>query len=147
MPPITYIVNVEAAIYRDDRYLLIVRSSEETQDPGVLSLPGGKVDIVGSVDAILEDTIRREVREEVSVEIEPGLVYVESKTFLMDTGYPVVDMVFLCRYKSGEPQIRDPHEIESIHWMTAKEVLDLPDAPQWTRQSIILAEEIRSKGG
>ncbi len=147
MPPVTYIVNVEAAIYRGDKYLLIVRGSEETQSPGELALPGGKVDIVGALDAILEETLRREVREEVSVEIEPGLQYVESKTFLLDTGYPVVDIVFLCRYKSGEPLIRDSHEVESIHWMTAQEVSEKPDAPEWTRQSIRLAEEMRPKEG
>jgi 8-oxo-dGTP diphosphatase len=146
MPPVTYIVNVEAAIYRDDKYLMIMRGSEEMQSPGTLALPGGKVDIVGTLNAILEETLQREVREEVNVEIEPGLKYVESKTFLMDTGYPVVDIVFLCRYKSGEPYIRDPHEVESIHWMTAQEILEQPDAPDWTRQSIRLAEELRPKG-
>jgi 8-oxo-dGTP diphosphatase len=146
MPPVTYIVNVEAAIYRGDKFLVIVRGVEEFQSPGALALPGGKVDIVGALDAILEETLRREVREEVSVEIEPGLQYVESKTFLLDTGYPVVDIVFLCRYKGGEPQIRDPHEVQSIHWMSAQEILNLPDAPEWTRRSISLAEELRPKG-
>jgi 8-oxo-dGTP diphosphatase len=143
MPPVTYIVNVEAAIYHHDKYLMIVRGQEESESPGVLSLPGGKVDIVGTLDSILEDTLAREVREEVGVEIEPGLRYVESKTFLLTTGYPVVDIVFLCRYKSGEPEIRDRHEVNSIHWMTAQEILDLPDAPDWTRRSILRAEEMR----
>jgi 8-oxo-dGTP diphosphatase len=145
MPPVTYIVNVEAAIYREDKYLMIVRGSEEAQSPGELGLPGGKVDIVGSLDSILEETLQREVREEVSIEIEPGLRYVESKTYLMDTGYPVVDIVFLCRFRSGEPQIRDPHEVESIHWMTAQEILEQAEATEWTRQSIRQAEELRSK--
>lgn len=143
MPPVTYIVNVEAAIYQGDKYLMIVRGRGETESPGELALPGGKVDIVGTLDRILEETLQREVREEVNVEIEPGLHYVESKTFLMNTGYPVVDIVFLCRYKSGEPEIRDAQEVESIRWMTAQEILDLPEAPDWTRQSIRLAEELR----
>jgi 8-oxo-dGTP diphosphatase len=147
MPPVTYIVNLEAAIYREDKFLMIVRGSEETQSHGEIGLPGGKVDIVGTLDAILEETIQREVREEVNIEIEAGLQYVESKTFLLDSGYPVVEIVFLCRYKSGEAQIRDPHEVASIYWMTASEILDLPDAPEWTRQSIRLAEEIRQKEG
>jgi 8-oxo-dGTP diphosphatase len=143
MPPVTYIVNVEAAIYHHDKYLMIVRGQEESESPGVLAMPGGKVDIVGTLASILEETLAREVREEVGVEIEHGLRYLESKTFLLATGYPVVDIVFLCRYKSGEPEIRDRREVDSIHWMTAQEILDLPDAPDWTRHSILRAEELR----
>jgi hypothetical protein len=39
-----YIVNVEGAIYLEDRYLLIVRGPGEDHAAGALSLVGGKVD-------------------------------------------------------------------------------------------------------
>src|SRR5262245_13007556 len=103
-----YIVNVEAAIVKDGRYLIIVRGERETHAAGALSMVGGKVEAAGSVKGILEVSLRREIAEEVGVEVADELEYVESKSFVADDGDPVVDIVFLCRYRSGEPTSRDP---------------------------------------
>ena len=48
-----YTVNVEGAIVKDGRYLMIVRGEEEYA-PGGLSFPGGKVEGAGNLDDILE---------------------------------------------------------------------------------------------
>ena len=37
-----YIVNVEAAIYKGNRWLIIRRSDKEDHAPGLLSLVGGR---------------------------------------------------------------------------------------------------------
>jgi NADH pyrophosphatase NudC (nudix superfamily) len=92
---------------------------------------------------ILEETLIREIREEVGIEVYRDMSYVESKLFLTDNGQPVVDVVFLCRYLSGTPTIGDPGEVSSIQWLTIEEVLDYPKLPQWVRQSIQLAEQQR----
>ena len=148
MNPIWYIVNVEGVVVRssDGRYLMIVRGAGESYLPGVLTLPGGKVEDAGSEDGILEDTLRREIREEVGVEVHDDMVYVESKSFVAE-GDPVVDVVFLCRYHSGEAAVGDPDEVASVHWMTADEILRHPKTPPWTRQSIELAEKKRVAKG
>lgn len=138
-----YIVNVEAAVVRDGRYLMIVRSEQESHAPGTLSVPGGKVEGAGIVNNILEETARREVREEVGIEIEDELIYVESKSFVTDDGDPVVDIVFLCRYRSGEATAIDAAEVAGLSWMTAAEVAAHPKTPPWIRQSIDLAEQRR----
>lgn len=138
-----YIVNVEAAILKDDRYLMIIRGEQDSHAPGVLAMPGGKVENAGNAEDILEETLRREIDEEVGIEVQPDMVYVESKAFTADDGDPVVDVVFLCRYKSGTPTIGDPGEVAAIHWMTAKEIDKHPKTPPWTRQSIELAEKKR----
>ncbi len=65
-----FIVNTEAAIYREGRYLLCRRSEKEEHAPGGLALIGGKVEMEGVTSDILERTIAREVEEEVGLVIE-----------------------------------------------------------------------------
>jgi 8-oxo-dGTP diphosphatase len=135
-----YIVNVEGIVWHQGRYLMITRGAEETQDPLALSMPGGKVEVQGNLQDVLEETIRREIQEETGIEIGAEFHYLESKSFVMNSGSLVVDIVFLCSYKSGELRISDPHEVEDIQWMTAEEIFEHPGAAQWTCQSIRKAE-------
>lgn len=138
-----YIINVEGFIVDGERYLMIMRSEQEEHAPGVLSVPGGKVDITGFESAILESTLRREIHEEVGVEINDQMDYVESSLFMTEAGEPVVDVVFLCRYRSGTPTISDPAEVGAIQWMTVAEVLSHPKCAPWTRTSIQNVEALR----
>ena len=148
MDSIWYMVNVEGVIVRstDGCYLMVIRGEGESYLPGALTLPGGKVEDAGIEDNIFRETLRREIREEVGVEVHDEMIYVESKSFVAD-GDPVVDVVFLCRYHSGEAVVGDPDEVAAVHWMTAEEVLRHPKTPTWTRQSIELAEVRRIAQG
>src|SRR6185312_6767373 len=92
----TYVVNVEAAIFHGDKWLMILRSAEEAHAAGTLSFVGGKVERAGITDNILEDTLRREIAEEVGVTVDQTMRYVESKSFIAADGLPVIDIVFLC---------------------------------------------------
>jgi 8-oxo-dGTP diphosphatase len=149
MDPIWYIVNVEGAVVRseDGRYLMVVRGEQESHAPGALAFPGGKVENAGVMGNVLEETLRREIEEEVGIQVHPDMVYLESNSFITDDGDPVVDVVFLCRYKSGEPIVGDPDEVAAVRWMMADEILDRPETPPWMRQSIELAERKRMAKG
>jgi len=94
-----YIVNVEGAVVKDGQYLMVVRGEQEYA-PGGLNFPGGKVEGVTNLDDVLEETLRREIAEEVGLEIHDEMAYVRSSAFVAE-GDPVVDVVFLCRYKAG----------------------------------------------
>jgi 8-oxo-dGTP diphosphatase len=144
-----YIVNVEGAIVRPDdgRYLMVIRGEQESHAPGVLTFIGGKVEDAGIADNVLEETLRREIREEAGVEVFDEMAYVESKAFFADDGDPVVDVVFLCRYRSGRPTVGDPGEVAAVCWMTLEEILGHPKTPPWTRHSIQLAEDRRLAKG
>jgi len=142
-----YIVNVEGAIVRDGRYLMIVRGEREAQAPGTLSLPGGKVEVDGGAVEVLEETLRREIAEEVGVAVEPTLAYIDSIAFVTDYGAPVVDVAFLCRHATGEPVALDPDEVAAVRWLTAAEVAASPQAPPWTRRTIERAEAARLRLG
>ncbi|MEX2373658.1 MAG: NUDIX domain-containing protein, partial [Dehalococcoidia bacterium] len=65
----TFIVNIEAFVWHDGRYLMIVRGASEEIAPNTLTPPGGKVEAADGEPDILEATLRREVREEAGVEV------------------------------------------------------------------------------
>ncbi len=137
-----FIVNVEGAVRRGERYLLTMRSEHEANAPGTLSLPGGKVEFSDAEQSTLEHTLKRELIEETGVEVS-NLVYLDSKWFRADNGDPVVDVVFLCEYAGGEARVGDPDEIAEVLWLTAAEVAAHPKAPPWTRESVQKAERFR----
>ena len=140
-----YIVNVEGAIVKDGQYLMIVRSEDEYA-PGGLNFPGGKVEGAGDADDVLEETLRREIAEEVALEVQAEMAYIRSSAFVAE-GDPVVDVVFLCPYKAGTAVAADPSEVAAVHWMTAAEAIAHPETPPWTRLSLELAEKVRLQRG
>ena len=140
-----YIVNVEGAIFKDGQYLMIVRGEEEYA-PGGLNLPGGKVEGGSNGDDVLEETLRREIAEEVGLEIHDEMAYVRSSAFIAE-GDPVVDVVFLCRYKSGTATAADPDEVAAVRWMALAEAIAHPETPPCARLSLELAEKVRLEKG
>lgn len=153
-PSLTYVVNVEAFVWDgtpppEGRYLMMVRGVSEEMTPGALTPPGGKLEATGGEQDILEATLRREVLEEVGVEVVDP-VYVESHAFEGQfDGRPivVVDLVFLCRYASGEPRAQDPEEVAGIEWLTADALRSDPRALPFTLASLDRVEEVRRERG
>ena len=137
-----FIVNVEGAILRGERYLMILRGEEESHAAGTLSMPGGKVELDEIGNDALEVALRREIKEEVGLEVS-NIRYLESKSFVADDGEPVVDIVFFCSCKEGGAVVGDPEEVAKVYWLSAQEVYDHPQTPPRIRQSIEKAEEVR----
>jgi 8-oxo-dGTP diphosphatase len=142
-----FIVNVEAAVHREGKWLIGKRSSQESHAGGLLALIGGKAEREGHSQNILERTVKREVLEETGVKIKDGMEYVCSSSFITDDGYHVIDIVFLCEYESGEASPVCPDENEEVMWMSTIEILEQPDAPIWLTQSITAAEDLLRKKG
>ncbi|BFH16266.1 hypothetical protein J6TS7_64370 [Paenibacillus dendritiformis] len=101
-----FIVNVEAAIYREGKWLIIERSQQEEHAGGTLAFVGGKAEREGTVPGILEKTIAREVMEEVGLALTGTPRYVNRSSFVTERGEAVVDIVFLCEAEPREPRIR-----------------------------------------
>jgi 8-oxo-dGTP pyrophosphatase MutT (NUDIX family) len=141
-----YIVNVEGAVLHEGRYLMIVRGAEESHAAGTLALVGGKVETAENQEDVLETTLRREIWEEVGI-VVGEIAYVQSTHFIADDGDQVIDIVFLCQYEYGEPVIDNPGEVAEFLWLTAKEILKHPKAPEWTRNSIKRVEAVRRQLG
>ncbi|MCM3749275.1 NUDIX domain-containing protein [Paenibacillus pasadenensis] len=131
-----FIVNVEGAICRDDKWLVITRSTKEEHAGGTLSLVGGKVEVEGNALEILERTVKREFYEEVGIEINDAVNLVYSSSFVTNDGCNVINMVFLCDYDRGTAHPKSPDEVEAVHWMTYDEIMNHPKSPPWTKESI-----------
>jgi 8-oxo-dGTP diphosphatase len=139
-----FIVNVEGAIFKDDQWLIIERSKKEEHAGGLLALVGGKVDQEGNSTDILERTVKREIYEEVNIKVKEHLKYIHSTSFVADSGEHVVDIVFLCEYESGTAFPKSPDEVEAVNWMTAQQVFEHPNAPDYLKESIRRAEYMKS---
>jgi 8-oxo-dGTP diphosphatase len=138
-----YAVNVDAAIVRGGEYLLIVRSEDEEHAAGAYGLPGGTVEAERSDGGVLEDALRREVREEVGLTVT-DLEYVESTAFVADTGERCINVVFLCRHESGEARVADEEKVEAVEWLTVEGVTRDDAIQPWTRRNVEKAEEVRT---
>ena len=140
-----YIINVEGAIYNKDKWLVIKRSEKEEHAPGEIAFVGGKVEGFRFTENILEENLKREIMEEVGVEIEENLHYVNSSSFVTDKGECVVDIVFLCKFKSGNPYCREKDEVEQVYWISKEEIFKNSNLTPWFRRNIDMADDLRRK--
>lgn len=144
---LVFIVNVEGAVFKEEKWLIIKRNEKEEHAGGTLSLVGGKVDIEGIEFDILERTVRREIFEEVGIKIKSNLQFVYSSSFVLDNGKNVINVVFLCEYENGAAYSKSPEEVEEIYWMTLEDILNHPLTPTWTKESVRRAEQQRNSMG
>ncbi len=144
MDTIRNVINVVGAIYKDDKWLMIKRSEKEEYAPGIIAMVGGKVETKGEEYNILESTLRREVMEEVGIEINENMTYVGSVGFISKKWGPVVDVIFFCKHEKGEPYPASPSEVAEVYWMTTEEILDNAQIPKWVKSCIIKSDRLRA---
>jgi 8-oxo-dGTP diphosphatase len=143
-----FVVNVEVFLHRGDRWLLIRRSEWEKHAPGTLCGVGGKVDAVlidgGLGAAVLEATARREVAEEIGVDLTGSqLSYVDSAAFVTDDGDPVINVVFVTPLPAtAEPFAASPSEVAEIVWLSLADAEADSGCPQWTVRSLRKATSV-----
>jgi 8-oxo-dGTP pyrophosphatase MutT (NUDIX family) len=139
LDPFLFVVNVEVYLRRGDRCLLIRRGEGMANAAGLLAGVGGKAEVGdGHRDDILEETARREVAEEIGVDLTGvPLSYVESVFFLAGSGRPVINVVFTGELPAGaQPRIVSPEEVAEVLWITAAEAAEHPKCPVWTAKSL-----------
>lgn len=135
-----FVLNVEGAVRREGKWLVIERSTKEEHAGGLLSLVGGTVENEGFSKGLLERTLKRELFEEVGITIKDEVKYVRNTSFVLPDGREVIDLVFYCEISAGEPYPKSKDEVEAVYWMTAAEIFAHPKAPIWLRESIEEAE-------
>jgi len=121
-----------AIIYKDGKFLIVRRSLFKKVFPGKWTVPGGGLEIDDYVDTppttadgqwyfALETSLRREVREEVGIEM--GKVnYLLDLAFIRPDNIPVVTLSFYVPWESGEVKL-NPENIEYA-WVLAGEAKD-----------------------
>lgn len=140
-----FVVNVEAAVWREEAYLLATRADAEDHAAGQRALVGGTVDAAPAPEEPLERTVERELREEVGVEVA-DLVYVTSGAFESDGGEAVVNVVFLAQWADGEAHPREPEEVAAVEWIPVGD-LERINLPPWTRAYLEAADRRRERLG
>jgi ADP-ribose pyrophosphatase YjhB (NUDIX family) len=112
---------VSAVIIRDGEFLIVRRARPPMQ--GLYTLPGGGLEAGES----LFDAVRREVREETSLTIEPvGLAGAREVMGRDDTGRVqrhFVILAFAARWVAGEPHLND--ELAEARWIRPSGLKDL----------------------
>lgn len=113
-----HVIYVDAWIKKGDRYLLAKRSSKDDQSAGKWAAPGGKVEMELE-NFIVENSLKRELREEVGVEVE-NFRFLNSRSFIRSSGHHVVCLSFMVDYVSGEAApLEDQDE---VRWVTMEEM-------------------------
>jgi 8-oxo-dGTP diphosphatase len=112
---------VSAAIVRDDRLLVVRRSTPPAQ--GVYTLPGGVVE----VGETLTQAVAREVLEETGLTIEPVALAGYREAIVRDGDDRIerhfVILCFAARWQGGEPVLNE--ELSEAHWLRPDELIGL----------------------
>lgn len=120
-----HVVAVFAWIQQGDKFLLARRNSDDPQAGGLWALVGGKVDNELG-DKVIEETLKREILEEVGIEIEDQIQFLTSQAFVRASGHHVVSLIFRAIYRSGEAKPLDGQE--EVVWMAYSEIAELLEA-------------------
>lgn len=112
---------VSAAILRGGKVLIVRRARKPAL--GVYTLPGGVVE----AGETLEEAVRREVREETALDIEPVTLSGHREVVIRDaqgrTERHFVILCFAARWLSGEPQLND--ELDEARWIDPADLAGL----------------------
>jgi len=110
-------VMVDAVVIENEKLLLVTRKKDPFK--GFLTFPGGKVDEGEKV----EDAVKRELREETSLDIEPtDILGVYSDPSRDPRGHRI-SVAFIARVISGEA--KPSSDAESIEWLSVNEIKEL----------------------
>jgi 8-oxo-dGTP diphosphatase len=117
VPPPRPQIAVSAAIFRDDKVLLVRRARAPSM--GVYSLPGGKVEFGETLHA----AVLREVDEETGLKIEILGLAGWREVLPAAAGRHFVIMSFAARWIGQEPHLND--ELDDFKWLAPDALGDL----------------------
>lgn len=96
-----HIVAVTGIVEKNGRFLIIKRRKDEIAYPGMWTVPGGKVEAPDDC----KTTLKREIKEEVGIEVENNFVFLRDYEFTRPDNYHVIGLTFGCKYKSGKVKL------------------------------------------
>jgi ADP-ribose pyrophosphatase YjhB (NUDIX family) len=129
-----HIVAVKAWIEKNNKFLLAKRGLHELHKPNTWSLPGGKVENETEEPNILQKTLKREIKEEVGIDVTDDIELVYNNSFIRTDGAHVVMLTFLCHYKSGEAEpIEDTSKVK---WLSIEELKKFKEAEDFLKREI-----------
>ena len=128
-----YAVTVCVLIQRGDTWLLVVRAPTVGYAPNKIGMIGGHVEVINPIADILEMTARREVAEEVGLDLSAArLTYLESEFFVTDGGERQITVTFTAFAPPvAEPFVNAPDELTEVGWWTLGDLEADVRCPSW----------------
>ncbi len=127
-------VVITAIVVKEEKFLITRRSVLKKRFPGMWTVPGGKLEPKDYVDLpkdsehywynVLEIALRREVREEVGLEIG-DIEYVTSLATVHADGTPSLVISAMADYRSGEVRLEEG-ETDAFAWVSLEEAKNYP---------------------
>lgn len=112
-------VNVSTIIFNHKGQVLLgKRSMDEDVYPGLWCIPGGKIDVEPCEDGIIENNLKREVKEEMGIEIEP--IFYLTSNCLVNGDEAKLYLIFVSEHVSGNPLALDG--TEEVRWFNFEEL-------------------------
>lgn len=135
LDPRLHFVVATGIVEKDGKFLIAKRAPHEKAFPNRWTVPGGKLvlseyehlprgyhgrDTTGDPQwyNVVEWVLRKEIREEVGLEIEKPQ-YLTDLVFVRPDGYPVVTLSYWAKHKSGEVALCK--DLTEYAWVTAEE--------------------------
>ena len=134
------IINVvECAIEFNNRFLIIERPIG-VHAGGLLAFPGGKVEEQDAKEGedLLINAVKREVLEEVGIELKEKISYITSSYFIDSKNIPIIDTIFHAVLSTNPKVIASSREVPKYFWMTKEEIMNAKNSPEWLKQYVSL---------
>jgi 8-oxo-dGTP pyrophosphatase MutT (NUDIX family) len=122
-------VAITAIIIRNKKYLITRRSLSKKRFPGKWTVPGGKLETKDYIELpkdtefywynVLEKVLRREVKEEVGIEIK-NIEYVTSLATVHSDGNPSLVISCVADYVKGKVKLQK-EETDDFAWVSLTE--------------------------
>lgn len=122
-------VALTAIIQKDGKFLIAKRNLNKKAFPGQWGVPGGGLEVDDYINTpksesspqwyfALTNTLKREVKEEVNLEIK-NIRYLLDLTFIRPDGIPAIVLSYYADWQSGEVKLND--ENIEYKWISAEE--------------------------
>lgn len=115
-------LGVGAVIFNQKNKILLIKRSKKLANDrttaGMWSIPGGQVEFGERIT----DAIRREVKEELGVEITIEKLIGHWDQILKKSGIHWHSVSFLCRISKGMPVVREPEKFSQLKWFSLEKI-------------------------
>lgn len=143
-----------AIVYNDEeKFLITKRSLFKKVLPGKWTVPGGGLETddytgtepttaAGQWYNVIERTLRRELREEVNIEIEKP-IYLTDLAFIRPDNVPVLVLSYYAKYVSGE--IKLDTDATEFAWVTLDEAKNFDLIEGIYEEMVMVQEQLQLK--